>query len=48
EGLPVLASKLSASVKIRESHQQSRPVIHLEPGHKLAQEFLALHRELAG
>ncbi|VWD52174.1 putative ParA family protein [Burkholderia lata] len=48
EGLPVLASKLSASVKIRESHQQSKPVIHLEPGHKLTQEFLALHRELAG
>jgi len=48
EGLPVLASRLSASVKIRESHQQSKPVIHLEPAHKLAQEFRALHRELVG
>ena len=48
EGLPVLSSRLSSSVKIRESHQQATPVIHLEPGHKLAQEFRALHQELAG
>ncbi|MFD1559882.1 ParA family protein [Paraburkholderia silviterrae] len=46
EGLPVLASRLSSSVKIRESHQQSVPVVHLDPGHKLAQEYRALHREL--
>jgi chromosome partitioning protein len=46
EGLPVLAATLSASVKIRESHEQSRPLIHLAAGHKVAQEFLALHQEL--
>ncbi|HLX00805.1 MAG TPA: ParA family protein [Trinickia sp.] len=48
EGLPVLDSRLSSSVKIRESHQHAKPMIHLEPKHKLAQEYLALHRELVG
>ena len=48
EGLPVLASRLSSSVKIRESHQHARPMIYLDARHKLAQEFLALHRELVG
>ncbi|CAG2145864.1 ParA family protein [Cupriavidus numazuensis] len=48
EGLPVLASRLSSSVKIRESHQHATPMIHLDPRHKLSQEYLALHTELAG
>jgi chromosome partitioning protein len=42
----VLNSHLSLSVKIRESHQHARPMIYLEPRHKLAQEYLALHNEL--
>ncbi|MFM0394751.1 ParA family protein [Paraburkholderia phytofirmans] len=46
EGLPVLESRLSTSVKIRESHQYAKPMIHFDPRHKLAQEFVALHREL--
>jgi len=46
EGLPVLQPYLSASVKIKESHQQARPMVHLEPRHKLTQEFLALHEAL--
>jgi len=46
EGLPVLPAFLSSSVKIRESHDQSRPMIHLAPGHKLSQEFIALHEAL--
>jgi len=48
EGLPVLSSYLSQSVKIRESHQSAKPMIYLEPRHKLALEYLALHRELNG
>lgn len=48
EGLPVLESRLSSSVKIKESHQYSKPMIHFDPRHKLAQEFVALHRELLG
>ena len=47
EGLPVLKSMLSSSVKIKESHQQSKPMIHLDPRHKVAQEFGALFDELA-
>jgi chromosome partitioning protein len=46
EGLPVLQPYLSASVKIKESHEQSRPMIHLDAKHKLTQEFLALHEAL--
>jgi len=48
EGLPVLRSYLSQSVRIRESHQSAKPMIYLEPRHKLSQEYLALHHELNG
>ena len=43
EGLPVLQPYLSASVRIRESHEQSPPMIYLDPRHKLTQELVALH-----
>ena len=43
EGLPVLEPYLSSSVKVKESHQLARPMIHLDPRHKLTQEFVALH-----
>jgi len=43
EGLPVLQPYLGASVKIRESHEQSKPMIHLDPRHKLTQAYVALH-----
>jgi chromosome partitioning protein len=46
EGLPVLDSFLSASVKIKESHQQAKPMIHLDRNHKLAREYSALYDEL--
>jgi chromosome partitioning protein len=46
EGLPVLSTLLSASVKIKESHQQAKPMIHLDKSHKLTQEFGALFDEL--
>ena len=47
EGLPVLQPYLSASVKIKESHQQARPMVHLDPRHKLTLEFVALHSNLS-
>jgi chromosome partitioning protein len=47
EGLPVLQPYLSASVKIKESHESSLPMIHLDARHKLTQEFLALYDGLA-
>lgn len=43
EGLPVLEPYLGSTVKVRESHQLARPLIHLEPSHKLTQEFIALY-----
>lgn len=46
EGLPVLQPYLPASVKVRESHQLARPMIHLEPRHKLTQALVALHDTL--
>ena len=48
EGLPVLQPYLSASVKVKESHQLSRPMIHLDARHKLSQELVALHQQLRG
>lgn len=46
EGHPVLNTKISPSVKVRESHSESQPLIHYVPDHKLTEEFLALHLEL--
>jgi chromosome partitioning protein len=46
EGLPVLQPYLGASVRIRESHEQSVPMIHLDARHKLTLEFIALHDAL--
>jgi chromosome partitioning protein len=46
EGLPVLDNKLSSSIRIRESHDRSLPMIHLDARHKLTGEFLALFKEL--
>ncbi|MGQ0708961.1 MAG: ParA family protein [Rhodoferax sp.] len=47
EGLPVLEPYLSASVKVRESHERATPMVHLDPKHKLTQEYLALHEAIA-
>jgi chromosome partitioning protein len=47
EGLPVLESKLSSSIRIRESHERNMPMIHLDPRHKLSQEFVALYAQLS-
>jgi len=46
EGLPVLPVYLSSSVRMRESHQASTPLIHLDPRHKLTQQFVELHNLL--
>jgi chromosome partitioning protein len=46
EGLPVLQPYLSASVKVKESHQLARPMIHLDARHKLTLEMVSLHDAL--
>lgn len=47
EGLPVLQPYLPQSVKVRESHQLARPMIYLDPRHKLTLALVALHERLA-
>ena len=39
EGLPILEPFISSSVKVRESHHAARPLVFLDPSHKLSQEF---------
>lgn len=46
EGLPVLSTYLNSSVKMRESHEASVPLIHLDARHKLTLQFVALLTEL--
>ncbi|MGR9107551.1 MAG: ParA family protein [Gammaproteobacteria bacterium] len=46
EGQPVLKSRISPSVKVRESHSAAKPLIHYDPKHKLTEEFRSLHAEL--
>ena len=48
EKLPVLEPFLSASVKIKESHQQAKPMIHLDARHKVTGEFERLFDTLHG
>lgn len=48
QGLPVLDTHLSSSVKVRESHSHRKPLAFLAPKHKLAQQFEALLTELEG
>lgn len=46
EELPVLPVYLNSSVKMRESHELNIPLIHLDPRHKLTQQFVELHNLL--
>ena len=47
DGLPILSKKISSSVKIRESHHESTPMIFLSPRHKVTQEYKALYDEIS-
>lgn len=48
EGLPVLDQTLSSSVRIKESHEAARPMIHFDPKHRLTQQYQALYAALSG
>ncbi|MFP4647987.1 MAG: ParA family protein [Halorhodospira sp.] len=48
EELPILTPHLSASVKVRESHQNAQPLIHWAPKHKLTGQFRELYENLHG
>jgi chromosome partitioning protein len=47
EGLPVLKPYLPSSVRIRESHEQSLPMVYLDPNHKLTLALVELHNAIA-
>lgn len=40
---PILPVQLNASVKMRESHNESKPLIHYAPSHPLTQQFVELY-----
>lgn len=46
EGHPVLPVYLNQSVKMRESHNASMPLIYFAPSHNLTQQFVELHLHL--
>ena len=46
EGLPVMPTRLSSSVIMRESHQLKMPLVYLAPQHALTQRFQQLHQQL--
>ncbi|MFT6907640.1 MAG: chromosome partitioning protein, partial [Oleiphilaceae bacterium] len=46
EGLPIVPVKLSSSIKMKESHQASKPLIYFAPKHTLSQQFEELHKYL--
>jgi len=46
-GLPILSTQISSSVKIRESHHESTPMIFLSPRHKVTLEYQALYDEIS-
>ena len=46
EKLPVIPQYISTSIKIKESHEAAKPLIYMEPGHKVAQEYRALYELL--
>lgn len=46
EKLPVLSPPLTSSIRVKESHEQSRPLIHLDPGHRVTKDYVALFESL--
>uniref|UniRef100_UPI0005577357 ParA family protein n=1 Tax=Andreprevotia chitinilytica TaxID=396808 RepID=UPI0005577357 len=47
QGLPVLPTYLSQSVRIRESHERAMPMVYLDAKHKLATEFSSLYAHIS-
>ena len=43
EGLPILDTPLAPSVKVRESHEAAKPLIHFDSRHKISAQFEALY-----
>ena len=48
DGLPVFDTYLSSSVKMKESHHASNPLVYHARKHKLTKQFVSLFREMEG
>ncbi len=48
EGRPVLEQAISSSVKVKESHEKHRPLIFLDPSHRITHEYVVLYEKLSG
>lgn len=46
EGHPIIDAHVTSSVKVRESHDASIPLIHYASNHKVARQFTALYDKL--
>jgi chromosome partitioning protein len=46
EGHPLIETRITSSVKVRESHDASIPLIHYAPSHKITQQLVALYERL--
>lgn len=46
EGQPILNTRIPASVKVKESHDRSVPLIDFAPSHKVSAAFVDLYKEL--
>ncbi len=46
EGHPLIETRITSSVKVRESHDASVPLIHYAPQHKVTQQLVALYERL--
>lgn len=47
ENLPILNTLIHSSVKVKESHNISKPLINCAPKHKVTQQFCALYDEIS-
>lgn len=47
EGHPLIETRITSSVKVRESHDASVPLIHYAPKHKVTEQMVALYERLS-
>jgi chromosome partitioning protein len=46
EGHPLLGTHITSSVKVRESHEASVPLVYFAPSHKISKQYAALYELL--
>lgn len=47
EGQPIIPIFLNSSIKMRESHQSCKPLIHMAPSHPLTLKFIELYEHIS-